>query len=273
MALIEVQDLFYRYKDGTVALRGLSLTIPRGKKVAILGPNGAGKSTLILHLNGIHLPQLGQVLFDGEPVTARNARLLRSKVGLVFQDPDDQVFSATVWEDVAFGPLNMGLEPDEISRRVAAALAAVGMTAYQDKAPYHLSYGQKKRVAIAGILAMDPEVIILDEPVAFLDPRGKDTLFHILDELNARGTTIVIATHDVDLAAEWADQLIVIKDGTCLAQGGPELLTDKQLVEAAALRFPIITRLFQQLPELQLEQMPKTIAEGAAIIRKLLQTK
>lgn len=269
MALIEVKDLYYRYKDGTVALQGLSLAIPRGKKVALLGPNGAGKSTLILHLNGIHLPQRGEVWYKGERITEKNCLQMRSQVGLVFQDPDDQVFAETVWEDVAFGPVNMGFEQTEIERRVAAALAAVGMTAYQDKAPYHLSYGQKKRVAIAGILAMDPEVIILDEPVAFLDPQGKDTLFRILDELNRGGTTIVIATHDVDLAAEWADQVIVIKDGRCLAQGGPELLTDENIVRAAALRFPIITRLFQQLPELELEKMPKTVAEAVEVIRGL----
>lgn len=269
MALIEVTDLSYWYKDGTKALQGLSLLVPRGKKVALLGPNGAGKSTLLLHLNGIHLAQEGSVVFDGEKINSKNERWVRSKVGLVFQDPDDQVFSTTVWEDVAFGPTNMGLAKDEIEKRVNDSLVAVGMLAYKDKAPHHLSYGQKKRVAIAGVLAMDPEVIILDEPVAFLDPQGKDSVFSILDELNQKGTSIVIATHDVDLTVEWADEVIIIKDGRCLAQGGTELLSNDSIVVEAGLRFPIITKVFRQLPELNLPAVPKTVAEAVRVIRQL----
>ncbi|MDA8212577.1 MAG: ATP-binding cassette domain-containing protein [Clostridia bacterium] len=269
MALIEVKDLAFWYKDGTQALQGLSLRIPRGKKAAILGPNGAGKSTLLLHLNGIHLAQEGSVLFDGELISSKNERWIRSKVGLVFQDPDDQVFSTTVWEDVAFGPTNMGLAKAEIAKRVHDSLVAVGMLAHKDKAPHHLSYGQKKRVAIAGVLAMDPEVIILDEPVAFLDPQGKDSVFSILDELNQKGTTIVIATHDVDLAVEWVDEIIIIKDGRCLAQGGTELLTDESIVAEAQLRFPIITKVFRQLPEMNLRSLPQTVAEAVQVIRQL----
>lgn len=265
MALIEIKKLSYSYKDGTRALQDLSFHIARGKKTAVLGPNGAGKSTMLLHLNGIYLAQEGQVLFSGEPVTRKNERLVRSKVGMVFQDPDDQVFSTTVWEDVAFGPVNMGLSQDEADARARSALDAVGMLAFKDKAPYHLSYGQKKRVAIAGVLAMDPEIIVLDEPVAFLDPHGKDTVFAILDELNSLDTTIVIATHDVDLAVEWADEIILIKDGRCLAQGGTELLTDPTMVEAAQLRLPIITQLFRQLG--QKEPLPKTIQEAVEILK------
>lgn len=269
MALIEVKDLVFWYKDGTQALKGITLQITRGKKISLLGPNGAGKSTLLLHLNGIHLAQEGSVLFDGEKINTKNERWVRSKVGLVFQDPDDQVFSTAVWEDVAFGPTNMGLTKEEIEKRVYDSLIAVGMLAYKDKAPHHLSYGQKKRVAIAGVLAMDPEVIILDEPAAFLDPQGKDSVFNILDGLNKKGTTIVIATHDVDLAVEWADEVIVIKDGSCLAQGGTELLSDDSIVAEAGLRFPIITKVFRQLPELYLQDLPKTVAEAVQVIRQL----
>ena len=271
MALIEVTDLAFWYKDGTQALHGLSLRISQGKKVALLGPNGAGKSTLLLHLNGIHLAQEGSVIFNGELISPKNERWLRSKVGLVFQDPDDQVFSTTVWEDVAFGPTNMGLAKEEIAKRVHDSLVAVGMLAHKDKAPHHLSYGQKKRVAIAGVLAMDPEVIILDEPAAFLDPQGKDSVFSILDGLNQKGTTIVIATHDVDLAVEWADEVIIIKDGRCLAQGGIELLSSDSIVVEAGLRFPIITKVFRQLPELNLQTIPKTVAEAVKVIRQLRQ--
>lgn len=269
MALIEVADLNFWYKDGTQALKGLSLQIPRGKKVALLGPNGAGKSTLLLHLNGIHLAQQGTVVFDGETIGKKNEATIRSKVGLVFQDPDDQVFSTTVWEDVAFGPTNMGLGKAEIDKRVYNALVAVNMLPSKDKAPHHLSYGQKKRVAIAGILAMDPEVIVLDEPVAFLDPQGKDSVFSILEELNQKGTSIVIATHDVDLAVEWADQVIIIKDGSCLAQGGIELLSDAAIVEEAGLRFPIVTKVFRQLPELNLQHLPRRLEEAVQAIREI----
>jgi cobalt/nickel transport system ATP-binding protein len=270
VALIEVKDLIYQYKDGTKALNSLSLSIPKGKKAAILGPNGAGKSTLLLHLNGIHLAQEGQVTFDGEVISSKNEHWVRSKVGLVFQDPDDQVFSTTVWEDVAFGPTNMGLPEEEIQQRVEKALESVGMLSQKDRPPHNLSYGQKKRVAIAGVLAMDPEVIILDEPVAFLDPRGKDDLFQILDELNNGGTTIVIATHDVDLAVEWVDEVIIIKGGQCLAQGDTSLLTNEEIITQANLRFPIITKLFKQIPELALKELPKTINDALEIINKLL---
>lgn len=266
--IIEVENLFYQYKDGTLALRGLNLAIEEKTKVALLGPNGAGKSTLLMHLNGIYLTQKGNVRVAGREVTEKNEKWVRTEVGLVFQDPDDQVFSSTVWEDVAFGPANMGLSPGEISERVDKALKAVKMDDYKDKAPYHLSYGQKKRVAIAGVLAMSPKVIILDEPVAYLDPQGKKELMRILDELGWEGKTIIIATHDVDLAAEWAQKVVIIKDGRTLAQGGTSLLTEEHIVKEACLCFPVVTRIFQQLPELELAQSPLTVAEAVKIIRE-----
>ena len=268
--IIEINDLWYSYNDGTQALQGLTIAIPKGKKTALLGPNGAGKSTLLLHFNGINLPQKGTVKVLGQEVSNKTEKWVRSKVGLVFQDPDDQVFATTVWEDVAFGPHNMKLTHQEIDLRVEKALRAVGMLEYKDKPPHHLSYGQKKRVAIAGVLAMDPEVIILDEPVAYLDPRGKDDLFQILDELHERGTTVVIATHDVDLAAEWVDQVVIIKGGRTLAIGDTRLLTDPKVVEAAQLRFPIVTKIFQGLPELKLVELPKTISGAIKAIKQIL---
>lgn len=270
MAIIEVDNIHYTYRDGTEALRGLSLYVEEGERVALLGPNGAGKSTLLLHLNGINLPHRGKVAIMGREVNKKAERWVRSKVGLVFQDPDDQVFSSTVWEDVAFGPQNMGLEPQETGRRVAGALEAVGMAEYRDKPPYHLSYGQKKRVAIAGVLAMLPQIIVLDEPMAFLDPRGKDTLTDILNRLHGQGQTIVIATHDVDFAAEWADRVIIIKDGKTLAQGGPELLQDIELIKEAQLRLPVISKIFQRVPGLEIDTLPLTVDQAVDIIRKLI---
>ncbi|WP_066635045.1 ATP-binding cassette domain-containing protein [Desulfolucanica intricata] len=267
--IIEVEELYYRYKDGTKALNGLNLIIHEGSKVALLGPNGAGKSTFLLHLNGIHLPQKGLVRVLGREVNKKNEGWVRSQVGLVFQDPDDQVFSSTVWEDVSFGPVNMGLSAKEIEDRVNTALKAVRMEEYRDKVPYHLSYGQKKRVAIAGVLAMNPRVIILDEPVAYLDPKGKDTLMEILDDLHRQGTTVMIATHDVDLAAEWAEQVIIIKNGSILAAGAPSLLTRDDIVKTAELRYPIVTQIFRQLPELELVNTPLTVKDAVKIIREI----
>ncbi|MBE3588012.1 MAG: ATP-binding cassette domain-containing protein [Thermoanaerobacteraceae bacterium] len=269
-AIIEIEDLHYTYRDGTRALKGLSLSIPRGSRVAILGPNGAGKSTLLLHLNGLYLPQRGKVRVAGLEVNARTAREIKARVGLVFQDPDDQVFSATVAEDVAFGPVNMGLSPQEVERRVQEALAAVNMEAYRDKAPYHLSYGQKKRVAIAGVLAMGPEIIVLDEPMAYLDPRGQDTLLEILNRLHRRGTTILVATHDVDMAAAWADRVVIVQDGRTLAQGDPSLLVQEELIRQASLRFPLVTRIFRSLPELDLSTVPYTVEQAVALLKALL---
>lgn len=269
MAIIEINDVYYTYREGTKALRGLSLSVEQGERVALLGPNGAGKSTLLLHFNGILLPQRGRVAVMGREITGKTEKWVRSMVGLVFQDPDDQVFSSTVLEDVAFGPKNMGLDRQEIDRRVAAALEAVGMSESGDRAPYHLSYGQKKRVAIAGVLAMQPQIVVLDEPMAFLDPRGKDHLAGILNDMRHRGQTIVIATHDVDFAAEWADRIIVIKDGSTLAQGGRELLQDTALVEEAQLRLPIVSKIFSRLPGFSSGPLPLTVAEAVEIIAKM----
>ncbi len=267
--VIEVEDLHFRYRDGTEALKGLSLSIQEGSRVAILGPNGAGKSTLLLHLNGLYLPARGKVRVLGREITPQTEKWVKSKVGLVFQDPDDQVFSSSVWEDVSFGPLNMNLSPEQVKARVENALRAVQMEEYKNKAPYHLSYGQKKRVAIAGVLAMEPEIIVLDEPMGYLDPRSKENLLDILSRLHRRKITIVIATHDVDLAAEWADRVIVIKNGRTLAEGDASLLTDERLVREADLRFPVVVEIFRRLPELNLFPLPKTVEEAVRAIKAL----
>lgn len=271
--VIEIENLHYTYRDGTKALDGLNLSIEDGARVALLGPNGAGKSTLLLHLNGIYQSQQGMVRVEGQELTSKNEQWVRRIVGLVFQDPDDQVFSSTVWEDVAFGPINLCLSKDEVGSRVDAALAAVRMEKYSDKAPYHLSYGQKKRVAIAGVLAMNPRVIILDEPVAYLDPHGKDVLMDILSHLNKNGTTVVIATHDVDLAAEWAEQVLVIKDGRTLAQGDTSLLADEDVVREAELRFPVVAQIFRSLPELKPDHLPLTVADAVSQLKNALRIK
>jgi cobalt/nickel transport system ATP-binding protein len=230
--ILELKDVGFRYPDGSVGLDGCSISIQRGKRVALLGANGAGKTTLFLHLNGILRPQAGTVLIGGAPLDYGRQGLhnLRSRVGLVFQNPDSQLFSASVREDVSFGPLNLGLDIGTVRNRVEEALQAVGMTVCADKPVHNLSYGQKKRVCIAGVLAMQPEVLILDEPMAGLDFTMQVELTHILDRLHADGMTIIIATHDMDFAYQWADTITVMVKGGCVAtwdvKNLPELLDD-----------------------------------------------
>jgi len=268
--IIEVEDLFYTYRDGTRALDGVTLSVREGARTVLLGPNGAGKSTLLLHLNGIFLAQKGTVRVAGRKIDQKSEKWVRTVVGLVFQDPDDQVFSSTVWDDVAFGPKNMGLSGAEIERRVAAALEAVKMGDYRDRAPYRLSYGEKRRVAIAGVLAMSPRVIVLDEPLACLDPQGRDGLLEVLNRLNEGGTTVIVATHDVDFAAQWADQVLVIKDGKTLARGDTSLLADERLIREARLNLPVITRLFKKIPGLVTGKTPLTVDDAVVEMNRLL---
>ena len=213
--MLEVQNLKYSYNNDYQALKGVSLKIDEGDMIALLGKNGAGKSTLFLHLNGIYEPDEGKVFIDGEELKYDKKSLLkfRQKVGIVFQNPDDQIFAPTVEEDVAFGPLNLGLSMEEVQDRVEESLARVGMSGTEKIAPHHLSGGQKKRVAIAGILAMKPEIMILDEPTAGLDPQGVENLVKLLKELNDEGITILISTHEVDLVPDYANKVFVLVDG------------------------------------------------------------
>lgn len=248
--MLEVRDLKYSYNKDYQALKGVSLKIERGQMVALLGKNGAGKSTLFLNLNGIYEPDEGKVFIDGEELKYDKKSLLkfRQKVGIVFQNPDDQIFAPTVEEDVAFGPLNLGLPMEEVQDRVEEALERVGMSGFEKKAPHHLSGGQKKRVAIAGILAMKPEIMVLDEPTAGLDPQGVTDLSILLNELNEEGITIVISTHEVDLVPNYADKVFVLVDGLLIGEGTPkEIFAQPEILEKANLKVPIVTELFQQL--------------------------
>ena len=248
--MLEVKNLKYSYNSDYQALKGVSLKIEKGEMVALLGKNGAGKSTLFLHLNGIYEPDEGQVFIDGEELKYDKKSLLkfRQKVGIVFQNPDDQIFAPTVEEDVAFGPLNLGLSMEEVQDRVEEALDRVGMSGFEKTAPHHLSGGQKKRVAIAGILAMKPEVMVLDEPTAGLDPQGVVDLSILLNELNDEGITIVISTHEVDLVPNYAKRVFVMVDGLLIAEGTPkEIFAKPEILEQANLKVPIVTDLFQQL--------------------------
>jgi cobalt/nickel transport system ATP-binding protein len=227
-----LSGLSFRYPDGRRALREVSLELYPGDKVALVGPNGAGKSTLLLHLNGI-LEGEGTITVAGRAVTRANLAQIRAQVGLVFQNPDDQLFSPTVFEDVAFGPLHMGLPEGEIRQRVARALEMVGMSAYGNRLSHHLSTGEKKRIAIATVLSMEPEILALDEPTAGLDPRARRSLIRLLAELPL---TMLVSTHDMQLVRELFPRMVIMDEGEIVADGPTEsLLNNTNLLESHGL--------------------------------------
>jgi len=232
---LDIQDLHFSYPDGRKALRGVSLFINPGEKTALVGPNGSGKSTLLLHLNGV-LHGEGEVHVCGKELTNESLRQIRALVGLVFQDPDDQLFSQSVYEDVAFGPLYMGLPKEEITQKVKQALEDVGMAGSEERVPHHLSAGEKKRVAIATVLSMDPEVLVLDEPTAGLDPRGRRELIQLLRGLPQ---TMLVATHDMRMVAELFERTVIIDEGQVVGDGPTaQILIEPHLLERHGLEAP-----------------------------------
>ncbi len=263
MTAVEVAGLTYIYPDGTPALQKLELKVQAGQRVALLGANGSGKTTLIHHLVGLLLPQQGEVKVMGLEVNKANLQSIRQKVGLVFDNPDNQLFSTSVFEDVAFGPRNIGMTEDQVAARVQRALALVEVEQLAQRPPFNLSLGQKKRVAIAGVLAMEPAVLLLDEPLSGVDPRTANQLMSILQLLHSEGKTIIMATHDVDMAYAWADQVIIMSEGRLVAQGSSELLQDKELLTKVALELPILAQIFDDTPH-----SPRTANDA----KKLIQT-
>ncbi|MGQ9472689.1 MAG: energy-coupling factor ABC transporter ATP-binding protein [Candidatus Caldatribacteriaceae bacterium] len=241
--LFELESVSFTYPGGIVALRNVSLAIIERKKTVFLGANGSGKSTLFWHLNGLLKPNRGYVRYRGEDVRYDRIflRFLRQKVGVVFQDPDRQLFAGTVFQDVSFGPLNLGLHPPELNSRILKALQTMDILNLKDRPVHLLSYGEKKRVAIAGVLAMNPEVLVLDEPTASLDPQHEERLVMILEDLHLAGINIIVSTHDVDFAYSFADYLFVLSEGSLLASGEPErIFADEEIILRARLRKPIL---------------------------------
>ena len=232
---IEVENLSFTYPDGQVALREVSILITPCEKVALVGPNGAGKSTLILHLNGI-LSSQGNLRVAGLPVTKENLGKVRARVGLVFQSPEDQLFSPTVYDDVAFGPLYQGLSQTEVQARVEEALSVVHMSDYLYRVSHHLSMGEKKRIAIATVLSMKPEVLVLDEPTAGLDPRARRSLINLLRDLPL---TMLVSTHDMRMVSELFPRMVIMDEG-CIVADGPtgELMNNEELLAAHGLERP-----------------------------------
>jgi cobalt/nickel transport system ATP-binding protein len=234
--VLDVRGLAFAYPDGHQALYGVDLHVHRGERVALLGPNGAGKTTLVLHLNGILTAGVGSVSVSGLPVTKRNIAEVRRRVGVVFQDPDDQLFMGSVHDDVAFGPANQGLRGEPLQRRVRDALDRVGMADFADRPPHHLSFGQRRRVAVATVLAMEPEILVLDEPSSNLDPASRRELAEILTALDV---TVLMVTHDLPYAFELCPRSVVLSDGVIVADGSTyDVLTDDALMAAHRLELP-----------------------------------
>jgi cobalt/nickel transport system ATP-binding protein len=241
-----MENVQFRYEDSTLALHGINLRIDKGEKVAILGPNGAGKSTLLKIAAGLLHPSQGQVKLFGQILVKNNAYDLRKRVGLLFQDPDDQIFMPKVWDDVAFGPINLEHTEEEVKALVKDALVASGLSGFEERVPHHLSYGEKKRVAIAGILAMKPQILLLDEPTSNLDPKGRNELMKVV---KTSCETIVLATHDVNIAAQIADRVIVLNKKV-VADGPPMgLFSNTKLLDQNNLDAPEITKLFLSMKE------------------------
>lgn len=251
--VIEAQDVSYTYDGNNErALDGLNLKIRRGTKVAFMGGNGSGKSTFFLCLNGIRRPDTGKICIDGEAIEYTRKGLLnvRGRVGIVFQEPDDQLFSASVYEEISFGILNLGADEETARSEVESVIEELEITPFQDRPAHALSGGQKKQVAIADILVMHPEVMILDEPAAALDPKHTRKVQQIVDRLTEKGITVLMATHDIDYAYSWADEIVLMHRGKVIRQGTPfEVCSDREALKAASLEVPAVLRMHQRLKE------------------------
>jgi cobalt/nickel transport system ATP-binding protein len=272
--ILEARDVRYRYPHGMEAIRGISFHVRRGEKVALVGPNGAGKSTLLLMFNGMLRPDSGVLLFDNQPIRydRESLRELRRRVGYVFQNPDRQILAPTVWQDVAFGPVNLGLPDDRVRAVVEAALRNVGLAGFGRRPPHQLSSGEKKRVAIAGVLAMDPDLLVLDEPTSNLDPAGSEDIMELLEELRADGKTVLISTHDVELAYLWADRVILLRSGEILREDSPEVaFGDAGLVRKTRLSVPVLLDLHRELERRGLTppgKRPRTVLDMVSAIEQ-----
>ena len=267
MIKIKVEELIHKYPDGTQALNGADLDVREGEFLAILGANGSGKTTLLKHLNGLLKPVSGSVILDNKALSVFKPSEVFRKVGMVFQDPNDQLIAPTVEEDVAFGPTNLGLGYDEIMSRVNTALELVKMKGFAKKAIHALSYGQSKRICIAGILAMEPEIIILDEPTSGLDPDGVKTVMKILNDLNKKqGITIILATNSVDLVPVHMDRVAIMDKGIVVQEGTPErIFTGSKKLEGLKLELPQIAQLMEVLRDkekLPINSLPLTIGQA-----------
>lgn len=246
-ALLEVRNLFFAYEEQPI-LKDINLSIESGERVAVMGSNGAGKSTFFLNLNGVLQPDKGEIILDGKRMEKKGFLELRRRVGFVFQDADSQIIASNVKAEISFGPMNLGLSRGEVEKRVEEAIAYMSLGDLQDRAPHYLSGGEKKRVSIADILAMEPELLIFDEPMAALDPINAEKVEQILNRLHEDGKTLLIATHDVDFAYRFADRILVFSDGRLIADGTPyEIFQKEEVMEKAHLKKPSMMTIWEAL--------------------------
>ena len=265
--ILETQNLTFTYPDGTRALKNINMSINKGEKVAVMGANGAGKSTLFSHFNGLTEPTSGIVKINGNEMKYDKKSLLkiRQKVGVVFQNPNDQLFAPTVQEDVAFGPMNLGLDLNEVDKRVEKSLKMVGMEGFEEKPPHHLSGGQQKRVSIAGIIAMNPELMIIDEPTAGLDPQGVDQVLTILNHLNENGMTLLVSSHNVELITEFANKIFIVHDGEIINEGSTnDVFSNHEILKKAHLRPPKASEILHKLQKEGLNVQPNKLTTQEA---------
>jgi len=248
--IVEVKDCFYTYEDGSQALKGVNFTINEGEKIAFLGANGSGKSTMFLCLNGILKPQKGQILFNERPINYSKKDLLklRSQVGIVFQEPDKQLFCSSVYQEISFGILNLGIDEEKAKEIIENIIEELEITPFKNKPTHFLSGGQKKQVSIADVVVMSPKVIILDEPASALDPKHTEIVRNMIDNLSKKNMTVIVSTHDMNYALEWADRVIIFQNGKVLAEGSPEkILSDEELIIKTNLLQPEVIKLFSRL--------------------------
>ena len=271
--ILKLENVCYTYEDGTEALKGIDMQIRRGEKLAVMGANGSGKSTLFLTLNGIHRPTTGRVLYNDIPVdySRKGLLALRKMIGIVFQDPDNQLFSASVTQEISFGILNLGLSEEEAKERVEKIIEDLNITPFRDKPTHFLSGGQKKRVSIADILVMDPEIILFDEPAAALDPRYARMIDEIIDQLSEKGITVILSTHDVNRALIWADRVVLLDEGAVVSEGTPdEIFADNEVLARTNLEKPTVLKIFASLCEAGILDRDMPVPHTAEDLDKLL---
>lgn len=271
---VDMKNVQYRYPDGHIALQDIDFEVGLQERAVILGANGAGKSTLLSIICGIHEATKGTIKILNKELTSKNVHEFRATIGLVFQEPDNQLFMPTLWEDIAFGPLNMGLTEEEVNHYVDEALKVVGLSQLKEKPPHHLSVGEKKRAAIATVLAMRPKILVFDEPTAHMDPQTRIEFVNFLSKLHSQGNlTIITATHDVNIVPLIADRAYVLSEGKFIGAGSvAEIFSNTKMLDKARLTPPILTQLFHQIkkdiPEMDQEPLPMTLAKVSSLFKK-----
>jgi len=270
--MLEVQDVHFKYTSNIEALKGVSLTIKNGEFVAIMGQNGAGKTTLIKHFNGLLKPTSGRVLVNGVETTKTSVATLARNVGFVFQNPDHQLFSETVDDEIAFALKNFGYDAEAIEKRIDWAVNLLGISQYRKTSPFMLSGGERKRVALASVLAWDPQVLVLDEPTIGQDHRQKENLRQFIMQLQTQGKTIVTVTHDVEFVAECNPRVVLMRQGKIVADGeGKNILTDPEMLEQSSIVLPQIAQIFTHLDELMLPKNVIDIYEAKTLLQNMLE--